>query len=88
MTGYPLATCSSNRLWKFENSSDEISRRPVCRRITCEPPPHVDNAFALNRSYSYDEFVVYTCESGYEINTNSSDDLHCTAEKGDSKVLY
>jgi len=85
LKGYPVASCSSDRQWKFGSSIDML-KRPTCQRITCEPPPLVDNGFAPNLTFTYGEAVAYTCILGYEINVNSSNELRCTAEVGNSKV--
>ncbi|XP_061487863.1 sushi, von Willebrand factor type A, EGF and pentraxin domain-containing protein 1 isoform X2 [Rhineura floridana] len=57
LEGEPIAECTEAGTW-----SHPI---PLCKQISCGPPPHVENALVRGTFYQYGDVVTYSCYSGY-----------------------
>jgi len=89
LSGPVSAVCTANRLWQFGDNSGPggatADNKPRCRKISCETPVAVDNAFFENKTYLYGDEVTYECNPGYDL-VPLSNKFHCTANEGDVLV--
>ncbi|XP_028973250.2 sushi, von Willebrand factor type A, EGF and pentraxin domain-containing protein 1 isoform X3 [Esox lucius] len=60
MTGRPERVCQANRQW---SNSDP----PVCRILTCDPPPSIPHGQYRGSVFEVGQKVEYVCDEGYEL---------------------
>ncbi|KAG0714717.1 Sushi, von Willebrand factor type A, EGF and pentraxin domain-containing protein 1 [Chionoecetes opilio] len=76
LEGAASHTCDHTGAW----SKDP----PVCKAVTCGPPPVFPNArhILLNSSTSWNGIAVYTCMDGYKLHTDTKDTVTTCLEEG------
>ncbi|KAH0517158.1 Sushi, von Willebrand factor type A, EGF and pentraxin domain-containing protein 1 [Microtus ochrogaster] len=57
LRGNGVITCNPDETWTQTNAK--------CEKISCGPPPRIENAIARGVHYQYGDMITYSCYSGY-----------------------
>ena len=59
LSGEPEMLCEPSGKWS--------APYPVCERIHCPAPPHIEHGTLTGDSFRFEDMVLYECDVGYEI---------------------
>ncbi|XP_064199793.1 sushi, von Willebrand factor type A, EGF and pentraxin domain-containing protein 1 isoform X1 [Anguilla rostrata] len=71
MIGYPHLTCTRSGRWSEPH--------PMCKPVSCGPPPPVPNAQIIGSVFTFGSQVRYSCVKGYELETEA-ESLSCLSD--------
>ncbi|MEE6484219.1 hypothetical protein FKM82_013795 [Ascaphus truei] len=55
----PILLCTKDRTWN--------ATKPLCKAITCPPPPSIPNGKALGSEFLWGSSLTYACFEGYQL---------------------